>query len=376
MQKKRPSVAVAVLGAEFSGGDAPRDFRIIPSGQFRAWDGRPSECPAWVCTRDDGEQIVRAINARTSACVIDYEHATLLSKKTGQKAVAAGWFKQAEWRDDGVWLIGVDWTALAAQHIADHEYRYLSPVFPYDDKTGRVLGLYHASLTNDPALDGLTDLAALAAQLFSEQPTQEDSPMDELIEQLRWLLNLPVGASADDIAAHLQKLITQLKASNPVAANSGGFGIGEHLAALSAKVSSPDPSCFVPVATLTALQSEYATLQQQFAALSASVDGTRLDQLIESGIAAGKIVPATEQWARNLGQSNLASLAAFIESSPAIVAPGGTQSGGAGPQVGKDGAQDGAAIAALAVQYQNEQLGKGIYVNTAQAVAYVTKKGS
>ena len=44
--------------------------------------------------------------------------------------------------------------------------------------------------------------------------------MDELLEQLRWLLNLPVGATAEDVKAQLQKLIDSLSGGQGVAAAS------------------------------------------------------------------------------------------------------------------------------------------------------------
>lgn len=332
------AIAIAALTIELSGAQAPAEFRIIPAGEFRPWDGRPLECAAWVCNEEDGRRIVAWLNARTSDCVIDYEHATLRAKETCQAAPAAGWFKKAEWRDDGVWLVDVEWTALAAQQIADRQYRYVSPVFSYDPKSGHVQILRHASLTNDPGLDGLTDLAALAATLFTDQPQLEESAVnEELIEQLRWLLNLPVGATAEDIATHLSKLIGQLKSGNPTAANSAGFGLGEHLAALSAQVATPDPAKFVPVATLTALQSEHTNLQSQLATLSAEVNGGKLDKMVADGLASGKLTPAIESWARDLGKSNLAALSAYLEKAPVIVAPGQTQTQHTAPAGGGDG---------------------------------------
>lgn len=357
IKPKSLAVAVAALGVELAADSAPVDFRIIPAGEFRAWDGRPAECAAWVCTEEDGQRIVAGLNARASACVIDYEHATLRAKTTSQPAPAAGWFKQAEWRDDGVWLIGVDWTALAAQQIADKQYRFISPVFPYDPKTGRVLALYHAALTNDPGMDGLTDLAALAATYFLDQPTTEENPVnEELLEQLRWLLNLPVGATAEEITAQLQKLIDQIKGGNPVAANAAAFDIGAHIAALSAKVAQPDPAQFVPIATLSALQGEHASLQGRFVALQAEVAGGKLEQIVADGLAAGKLTPATEAWARDLGKNNLAALSAFLTAAPVIAKPGETQSGGQIPVGGSTtvalSAEQKAVCAALGMTHE------------------------
>lgn len=324
-------VAIAALVSDLAGAEPPRDFRIIPAGEFRAWDGRPKECAAWVCNEEDGRRIVASLQARQSDRVIDYEHATLVAKKTGAQAEAAGWFKDAEWRDDGLWLIGVDWTALAAQQIVNKKYRYISPVFPYDKKTGRVLDLWFAALTNDPGVDGLTDLsamAALAAEIFTDQPTNsEEHVNEELLEQLRWLLNLPVGTTPEEIATHLSKLIAQIK-TDPVAANSARFDIGSHLAALSAQVATPDPALFVPVATLTALQGEHAESQAALAALQAEIASEKLEKIVGDGLSTGKLTPAMEAWARELGKKDVAALSAYLESAPVIAKPGETQTRG------------------------------------------------
>lgn len=373
------ALAIAALGVELTAGAVPEDIRLIPAGEFRAWDGRPTECDAWVCTDEDGLRLVAEAEARTSACVIDYEHATLHAKKTGAKAPAAGWYKQLEWRaGDGLWAIGVDWTALAAQDIAGKAYRYISPVFSYDPKTGRVQKLFHAALTNDPGLDGLTDLAALAASVLLDHPSEE-KPMDELLEQLRWLLNLPVGATAEDVIAQLQKLMDQLNGGGTAAAS---FDLAAHLAAqagqiatLSAQIETPDPAKFVPVATMTALQAENSDLQSRFVALSAEVDGAKLDQLVNDAMAAGKLTPAQESWARDLGKKDFAALSGLIDVAPVVIKLGETQTQGNKP-AGAIDAQDGAAIAKAALSYQAEQAEKGFTITTVAAVAHVTKQGA
>lgn len=350
-----PSVAIAALGVELTAGAAPADFRIIPAGEFRSWDGRPAECKAWICTEEDGKRIVAELNALSSKRVIDYEHATLHAKKTGNKAPAAGWFQSAEWRPDGVWLTGVDWTAEAAQEIVEKKYRYVSPVFSYDQKTGRVGSLFHAALTNDPGLDGLTDLAALAAELFLPPINQENS-MNEMLKKLLAALGLQETATEAEALSAVAALKTNVAA----------------LTAQVAEVNSPDPAKFVPIATLTALQGENAGLQTKVAALQAELDGGKLDKLINDAKAAGKITPATEPLMRDIGKKDFAALSKLIDASTPVVKPGQTQTGGQGQEGGE--MKDGNAIAQAALTYQTEQAAKGITVTTVQAVAHVTKQ--
>ena len=313
-QSKPIAVAIAALSVDLAAASAPTDFRVIPAGEFRAWDGRPSECPAWVCTEDDGRRIVAELAARTRKSVIDYEHATLKAKREAVKAPAAGWFERAEWRSDGLWLIGVDWTALAAREIADKAYRYISPVFSYDSASGRVRSLLHAALTNEPGLDNLTDLAALAAHVFLDQPNQEEVQM-ELLKKLLAALGL-------------QETATETEALSAVAA------LKTNVASLTAQVTAPDPTKFAPIATLSALQGENADLQTKVAALQAEIDGGKLDTLIDEAKAAGKITPATEPLMREIGKKDFAALSALLDASTPVVKPGGTQTGGKGPEGG------------------------------------------
>lgn len=135
----------------------------------------------------------------------------MLAAQNDQPAPAAGWFGKLEWRKSGLYAVDVEWTERATQMIEGSEYKYISPVFAYDKKTGKVKRLLHAALTNNPALDGMD--AVTASQFFN----QEKLNMDQLLEQLRWLLKIPVTAdrTVDEVVTELQKAIDQLKGSNP-----------------------------------------------------------------------------------------------------------------------------------------------------------------
>lgn len=356
--------AVAALRSELTGGNppaAPTTFRLIPAGRFRAWDGRPAELPdGWLMTDDDGARLVAELAGQQRAGLIDYEHATLHAKRSGTPAPAAGWYRRLEWRPgDGLHAVDVEWTAAAARRIAAREYRYLSPLISYDPDSGRVLRLLGAGLTNDPALDGLNDLAALAAlaapSRLPPQPPLQEPRMSEPLKNILAALGLP--ADADESAA--------LAAVQALAAN---------VAALSAQVSTPDPARWVPVATLTALQAEHAATQGQLAALAARLRAGEVEQVLAQARAAGKLTPALEGWAKDLGTSNLASLSAWVEQTAAVVTPGATQTGGQAPAGGAGGAERSPkSIAAAALSWQVSQAAAGIQVSTAAAVAHVLK---
>lgn len=144
---------------------AEKTIRLIPAGLFRTTDGRPAGLPGWTLTASNAAAIIKAAASRADDFLIDYEHQTLHASKSGQPAPAAGWFKRLEWREgQGLFAVDVRWTARASAMIITREYRYISPVFGFDAKTGEVQNLRAAAITNDPALDGLTDIAAAKRQ--------------------------------------------------------------------------------------------------------------------------------------------------------------------------------------------------------------------
>ena len=315
----------------------------------------PNALAGWKMTAADGARLVAAAVARTSDRVIDYEHATLHAKASGGKAPAARWFRALEWRPDGLWAIGVKWTAQAAKHIIAGEYRYLSPVFSFDEETGRVLNLLHASLTNDPGLDGLTDLAALAAELFALPSPKQEQSMPEILKKLLAALGLQDTASEAEALSAVAALKT-------------------NVATLNAQIATPpDAAKYVPVATLSALRDEHAATQGKLVALTAEVDSAKVAKIVEDGLAVGKLTPATADWARDLGAQNLASLTAYLGAAPVVVKPGETQSGG-NKRAGGSGALDSGdakAIAAAALSYQVAQAATGVRISTPEAVAHV-----
>lgn len=362
--------AVAVLRSALpdgqAGAAAPTSLRLIPAGPFRAPDGRPADAPAWQLDGETAARLVADMAARQSARYIDYEHATLHAKTKGAEAPAAGWFDALEWRPEiGLFATGIQWTHRAAAFIRFNEYRYISPLFSYEPGTGRVLQLLGASLTNDPGLDGLTDLAALAAHLLPHP--QEPAHLNPTLAAL--LLALGISEKPADETAALNAALAAAKTLQETLAS-----LQTNVAALTAQRETPDPGKFAPLATLTALQSEHAALQAQLAALSAKSAAAELDQVIESARTAGKITPALESWARAYGSKDLAGLTAYLSSAPVIV-PTGTQTGGKSPAGGSGGRQldttDAKAVAEAALSYQTQQAQAGITVDTVAAVAHV-----
>lgn len=323
----KPSTAIALSAqlVELSG-QAPAEFRVMPAGRFKAKDGRPAGLKqGWNLTDALAQKLIDAANRQNDRFLIDYDHQTLHAKDHGGKAPAAGWFSQMEWRPgDGLYALGVEWTAAAQAAIDAKEYRYISPVLTYDASTGDVTGLLMAAIVNYPALDGLTDLAAAH---FLIHQTTECSMDDDLLERLRYLLNLPTASTAQDIAAELDKVKTLILGPDGQPQGLAAL-LQRHKAdaeALAAKLSEPpDPAKFAPVDALQAMQTELA-------ALKAKVDADEIKALIEPALADGRLIEAQKEWANELGKSNRAALQSFLDTAQPIAALSGMQSGGKPP---------------------------------------------
>ncbi|WP_038912755.1 phage protease [Dickeya zeae] len=337
--KKKP--LIAALSAEINKASLGV-IQLFPAGEFRARDGRPTECAAWIMTAEVAQALIAAADAQQTPYVIDYEHQTLRAAKNGQPAPASGWFKKLEWREGtGLFAVDVVWTDSAAQMIADGSYRFISPVFSYD-KSGRVLQLLHAALTNTPAVDGMDEVMLAAASLLAATSSTQEDSMDELLERLRWMLNLPITATAEDITAELNKLIDQL-ASAPAGTAAASFqtlsatpfNLIERLtadaasvAALTAQVANPDPAKWVSVEVMQQSVAEaLATANNNVAALAQR----QCAELITAALSDGRLLPAQKPWAESLAASSPDSLKAFLEKAPKIAALTTTQTGGQPP---------------------------------------------
>jgi len=306
---QHPAVAVAACATELAPG-AP--IQLLPLGTFRARDGRPAGLQGWRLDELAARRLIDKLAARADAVVIDYEHQTLNAADNGQPAPAAGWFRgeAVELRDGGLW-VAPEWTAAAKAHIEAGEYKYFSPVIVYDRRSGAVLDLQMGALTNYAAIDGMREIEARAAAkyLHTSPPDNGDRPMDEIIKAL--------GLAADATDDQALAALTALQAEKTTLEQS----IEDlQTAVAAAKAQTPDSA----VEAMRGLQNELA-------ALKAGLQDREVDELIAAALAAGTLVPAQEQWARDLGQSDLAALKGYLDTAQPIAALAGQQSRGKTP---------------------------------------------
>lgn len=328
-------------------------IQLTPAGVFKARDGRPQNLPGWKMDAGIAAKVIARAAARKTPFVIDYEHQTLAAEKNGQPAPAAGWFKSLEWREGaGLFATDVNWTAKAKAHIDAGEYKFISPVLAFNKQSGDVVQIEMAAVTNNPALDGMDAVSALATQFFNRPDGQDHEgalPMKSVIAAL--------GLAEDANEEAVLAAVTALKSR----ADTQETEIAD------LKTKQADPAKYVPVETVNALKTEVANL-------TARINKDELDDLIAQGKADGKLLPAEEKWARELGEKDIASLKSYLAVTPAIEALKGSQTGGKAPDGDKLDQTDAEAISKAALKYQAEQAAAGNPLTAAQAVAHVTKE--
>lgn len=352
-QTRAGAPAIAALSVDVSASGAPSaaPVQLLPAGTFRAKDGRPAGLPGWRLDDATAVRVLARARARRNRFVIDYEHQTQHAETNGQPAPAAGWFspEDLEFRPgEGLFVTRVEWTPRAQAFLKNGEYRYLSSVFAFDVKTGQVETLVCAALTNDPALDGLSEvaLAALtgrAATLFQAETDTatlpnvgtppENASMNPVLKALLAALGLAESATETEAVAALTLIKTQAGLVD---------GLQTQVAAL--KNATPDAALFVPI-------DKYNELNTQLVQLKASQDAAEVDALINQAKAAGKLTPAAELVWREVGKSSLASLKALVEKTPGNPALAGQQQTGGNAPAGGQGGGEGAQLdeTALAV---------------------------
>ncbi|MEN3257665.1 phage protease [Sodalis endosymbiont of Spalangia cameroni] len=305
---------------------SPR-VQLFPAGTFRSQDTRPTDVAHWRLEAPQAQRLIDAAQARQTPYCFDYEHQAIHTRENGQPAPAAGWYSQLEWVEgQGLFAVNVEWTERARTMIAAGEYRFVSPLFQYD-RQGNVTCLVNAALTNVPALDGMAALLAAASQ----QLTGENN-VDELLEQLRWMLNLPLSATPDEVTVELKKLIDRLSGGQGTAAARVNLlsllsEKDNQIAALSQQTTTPpDPAAYAPVSVVN-------ELREQVAALGRQLSGNEVTTLLTAALSDGRVLKgADEDWARRLGEKDVALLREHLATRQPIAALSGLQTGGVPPQ--------------------------------------------
>lgn len=340
-----------------------RVVRLMPAGEFSAPRGALSGAGPWRLTPAAAANIIAVNRNRSADILVDFEHQALLAEQNGRPVPAAGWVdpRSLEFRADGdePGLYGaVKWVGDTPALLERDEYRYLSPVFPYDAE-GVPLDLLHIALTNFPAIDEPL-YAALSARYTPHRNThQEDSQM-ELLKKLLAALGLPETTSEEDALTGVAALKAGADGADAqlAALKAQAHAAQTEVAALKAGASAatPDPAQYVPMAAFQAERAERVRL----AALSGQGE---IKGLIDAAIADGRLLEAQRAYAESLGAADLAALKGLVDSAAPIAALKGMQTQGMAPagtggNAGALGAADLAVCKALGLSADEYAKGK------------------
>lgn len=295
-------VAASVVPLDLVEGKVPEWVTLMPAGKFTAL-GHGDFLNA------QPDAVVAASRARAGSTdmPIDYDHALEHVEKTGGKAIASGWIKELK-IDSGAIKGRIEWTKPAAEHIANREYRYISPVF-HADKAGNVLFIARAGLTNKPAI---TQLPAIAAASVNVEDIMEKTTFNQLLAALA----LSADSTAEQAIAACQGIMAKL--NQVVTAAGGNLTAAAAADALVAAIrSKPDAGQWIAAAEYNRVSGELAELKKAGAA-------TAIAAVLEDGLKSGKIAPASKDyWLKACTAANSADpLKTFLETAPVIVKPG------------------------------------------------------
>ena len=334
-----PLSTVAVAACAFSAlvadaqdaGNGRVLMQITPAQDFLPSDGREMDVSAWRINEAIAGRVIAAYNPAQPP-VIDYEHQTLHKEANGQPAPAAGWIHGLRWLNGKGLYAEVELTQRARDLVAAGEYRYFSPVFEYAKGTGDVVRVLMGALTNHPAIAGMDAINLMAAATARFGANPHPNPPETtvtLLEKLLAAIGLPANTTEDAAIAACTSIKSQADAAR-AALKLDGSATAETVTAActslrtAAANATPDPAKFVPVSVVEELKTSVATL-------TAQVGERQVEDLIAPALKDGRLLPAQEAWARDLGKTNMAALTTYLKTAQPIAALAGAQTGGKPP---------------------------------------------
>ncbi|NJA87698.1 hypothetical protein HCX48_00455 [Rhodocyclus tenuis] len=273
---------VLAIDADTSGYPAGCNAHIFPDGAFRADDGRPAsitggEVRDWQMDEAIAADLIALFEASGKPVLYDYEHNSLYGDSR-----AAGWIDKLVYVPGRGVYAHVEWTPQAAEAIAKKVYRYSSPYFFFDPKTGAVKQLISTALTNNPALGDLGAVGLRRNPVSSTDKEAENMADEKQVAALT--------SERDGLKTEVAALTNERD------------GLKGQVAALTAERDAQK-------AKLDALEKEKAE-----AALAS--EKAKHAELLAAALKDGRLVPAQKPWAE---KQTLAALTEYLEATSPLV---------------------------------------------------------
>lgn len=315
MTKQKPTTCSVLLQADLSDW-----IMIFPAGKVSTNDSRGPY------TLADPAKVVAASKRPMVDLAIDRDHVMDLAQ-FGTEAVAAGWIKEMQARQDGVYA-RIEWTPKAKQQLDHKEYRYISPTFLHEK--GHVTRILRASLTNDPNFE----MPALAATDHQSLNPQETEMENQTLKAIAALLGLEEGAGEEAVLEAVTSLKNGLdavkeevdapaEAAPEEVVNAVEAAIEKEVASrvakkvtASSKQHQPDPSKYVPISAFEEVSNGLKKLLDERSHEKATA-------AVERATAAGKLTPGLKPWGYDLALNNMEAFERFEKNAPSITQASG-----------------------------------------------------
>jgi len=262
-------VAGVALAANAAGADGGDWMKVLPAGKWSARDGRGPFSSGQITQM---QQIVERSLAYLgeTEMMVDYGH-----DNSGR---AAGWVKELQARDDGIWA-RVEWTEAARTAIKAGEFRYISPFIT--DKKGQVDLLLNFALVNMPALD-------LAATAASTQTQNKETEVD-FIAKLRAALGLDASAPEATILEAIAANAVALAAAPAAALKPVALAAGLAETATAEQLVAAVKGRSEGEGVVSALRAELTATATALAALQTKVANNDAAALVDAAISEGRV---------------------------------------------------------------------------------------
>lgn len=294
-----PSFAALAFALDSGEADYPSgcNAHIFPDGAFHADDGRPAsmtggELLDWQLNAEIAATLIAALGDGRKPILYDYEHRSLFGDSR-----AAGWIDRLVYVSGQGLFAHVSWVTDADRDIAKCVWRYSSPYFAFDPKTGAVTKLISVALTNNPAL---SDLGAVM-----------------LAYQAALSSAMPIGALANHFLTTAGSLPGSIHGGSDMsdvlaALTAERDGLKTQLAALTIERDAQVTKVAALTAECAALNAKVAAAEQEKAQAALTVEKAKHAELLQAALTDGRLVPAQKPWAE---KQSLAALSEFLDAS-------------------------------------------------------------
>ncbi len=256
-------------------------LQIVPPGKH------PHRLGLQVIDRHTAARLVKALHLRTRDIVIDYGHASM-ETPDANRGIAAGWIlpRSAFVDNEGGITADVRWTSKALNYIRNGEYRFLSPVFMFDENRSAdgelfLTSIINAGLTNNPNIEKMKPIA---------NSKKENNKMN-LHEELAKLLALPPSVTEEEILAAIKELADT----------------AEKLGNAKKEADKLKTEAVQNSLALATLKSKLVSFEEK-----------ERNELVDNAVATGRVTPAQREWALEYAMNDIDGFTRYLANTNAV----------------------------------------------------------